>query len=95
MGRTVQVFPNFYLFLLIRYQVVPHVTDEIQRWIQSVAVQPVDGTNNPPDFCIIELGGTIGDIEGMPFVEALRQFQFKIGKGNLCCSKTLLFHLIN
>lgn len=34
--------------------------------------------------CIIELGGTIGDIEGMPFVEAFRQFQFKVGRENFC-----------
>jgi CTP synthase len=34
------------------------------------------------DFCIIELGGTIGDIESMPFVEAFRQFQFRVGRDN-------------
>jgi CTP synthase len=33
-------------------------------------------------ICIIEMGGTIGDIEGMPFVEAFRQFQFKVGRKN-------------
>ena len=35
-------------------------------------------------MCIIELGGTIGDIEGMPFVEAFRQFQFRVGRENFC-----------
>ena len=35
-------------------------------------------------MCVIELGGTIGDIESMPFVEALRQFQFRVGRGNIC-----------
>lgn len=34
--------------------------------------------------CIVELGGTIGDIESMPFVEAFRQFQFRVGKENFC-----------
>jgi CTP synthase len=33
-----------------------------------------------PDVCVIELGGTVGDIESAPFVEALRQFQFRVGK---------------
>merc|ERR1711997_201971 len=37
-----------------------------------------------PEVCIIELGGTIGDIEGMPFVEAFRQFQFKVKRENFC-----------
>ena len=36
-------------------------------------------------MCIIELGGTIGDIEGMPFVEAFRQFQFRVSHESFCC----------
>lgn len=36
--------------------------------------------------CVVELGGTIGDIESMPFVEAFRQFQFKVKKENLICA---------
>lgn len=64
-------------------QVVPHVTDEIQEWIQRVAHQPVDGRDGVPDVCVIELGGTVGDIESMPFVEALRQFQFRVGTDNM------------
>jgi CTP synthase (UTP-ammonia lyase) len=36
--------------------------------------------------CIVELGGTIGDIEGMPFVEAFRQFQFRVRKENFVCA---------
>uniref|UniRef100_A0A7S3R0Q0 CTP synthase n=1 Tax=Dunaliella tertiolecta TaxID=3047 RepID=A0A7S3R0Q0_DUNTE len=65
-------------------QVVPHITDAIQDWIQRVAHLPVDGKAGVPDVCVIELGGTIGDIESMPFIEALRQFQFRVGPGNLC-----------
>lgn len=38
---------------------------------------PVDGKGHVPDVCIIELGGTVGDIESMPFIEALRQFSFR------------------
>jgi len=60
-------------------QVVPHITDTIQDWIERVAHVPVDGTDGIPDVCVIELGGTVGDIESMPFVEALRQFQFHVG----------------
>lgn len=58
-------------------QVVPHITDAIQDWIQRVAHIPVDGMPGVPDVCVIELGGTVGDIESSPFVEALRQFHFK------------------
>nr|XP_036876444.1 CTP synthase 2 isoform X2 [Manis javanica] len=65
-------------------QVVPHVTDAIQEWIMNQALVPVDSNNEEPQICIIELDGTIGDIEGMPFVEAFRQFQFKAKIENFC-----------
>uniref|UniRef100_A0A452ZZ39 CTP synthase (glutamine hydrolyzing) n=1 Tax=Aegilops tauschii subsp. strangulata TaxID=200361 RepID=A0A452ZZ39_AEGTS len=65
-------------------QVVPHITDEIQDWIERVAMNPVDGTDKPADVCVIELGGTIGDIESMPFIEALGQFSYRVGPGNFC-----------
>lgn len=54
-------------------QVVPHITDAIQDWIERVAHIAVDGRDGPPTVCVIELGGTVGDIESMPFIEALRQ----------------------
>ncbi|EEQ37784.1 putative CTP synthase [Clavispora lusitaniae] len=63
-------------------QVVPHVTDAIQSWIERVARIPVDESGQEPEVCIIELGGTVGDIESAPFVEALRQFQFRVGVDN-------------
>tara|TARA_B100001750_G_C15511976_1_gene604294 strand:+ start:472 stop:2127 length:1656 start_codon:yes stop_codon:yes gene_type:complete len=63
-------------------QVVPHITDEIQDWLERVAYIPVDGNGDHPDVCIVELGGTVGDIESAPFIEALRQFQFRVGKEN-------------
>lgn len=66
-------------------QVVPHITDAIQEWVERVAKVPVDGDEKQPDCCIIELGGTIGDIEGMPFVEAFRQFQFRVKREHFCC----------
>jgi len=61
-------------------QVVPHITGEIQEWIERVAMNPVAGTEEPVDVCVIELGGTIGDIESMPFIEALGHFSYCAGK---------------
>ncbi|KAG9320142.1 hypothetical protein KVV02_000719 [Mortierella alpina] len=63
-------------------QVVPHITDAIQDWVERVATIPVDDSGEEPDVCIIELGGTVGDIESAPFVEAMRQFQFRVGHEN-------------
>ncbi|KAK4418078.1 CTP synthase [Sesamum alatum] len=65
-------------------QVVPHVTDAIKNWIESVSAIPVDGKEGPADVCVIELGGTVGDIESMPFIEALRQLFFTVGQNNFC-----------
>ena len=64
-------------------QVIPHITDAIQDWIEDVAKRPADGSEDVPDACIIELGGTVGDIESSPYVEALRQFQFRVGRENV------------
>ena len=63
---------------------MPHITDAIQSWVERVAKIPVSSDMSEPKLCIIELGGTIGDIEGMPFVEAFRQFQFRVGRENFC-----------
>ena len=64
-------------------QVIPHITDAIQDWLEDVAHRPADGSDETPDACIIELGGTVGDIESSPYVEALRQFQFRVGRENV------------
>ena len=61
-------------------QVIPHVTDRIKEFIKS------DIKNE--DFVICEIGGTVGDIESLPFIEAIRQFSNDIGKKN-----TLFIHL--
>jgi CTP synthase len=55
-------------------QVVPHITDEIKKRIFKVATGK--------DLVIIEIGGTIGDIEGQPFIEAVRQVRFDVGREN-------------
>src|SRR5258707_13458622 len=56
-------------------QVIPHVTDEIKAAIRKLAADDVD-------VVITEIGGTVGDIEGLPFLEAIRQFALDIGKNN-------------
>lgn len=67
------------------YLVIPHITDAIQEWVEKVSKVSVDpNDSNEPEVCIIELGGTIGDIEGMPFIEAFRQFQFRVKRENFC-----------
>lgn len=60
-------------------QIVPHVTDEIKNNIKFVLAQ-----NPTADFLLIEVGGTVGDIESLPFIEALRQFQYDYGRNNIC-----------
>ncbi|KAJ3704140.1 hypothetical protein LUZ61_007845 [Rhynchospora tenuis] len=76
-------------------QVVPHITDAIQEWIERVAMIPVDGLEGPADVCVIELGGTIGDIESMPFIEALGQFSYRVGPGNFCLVHVSLVPVLN
>ncbi|ESW28291.1 hypothetical protein PHAVU_003G274700 [Phaseolus vulgaris] len=76
-------------------QVVPHITDAIQDWIERVAHIPVDGKTGPADVCVIELGGTIGDIESMPFIQALGQFSYRVGAGNFCLVHVSLVPVLN
>lgn len=76
-------------------QIVPHLTNAIQDWIERVSRIPVDDTGLEPDVCIIELGGTVGDIESAPFVEALRQFQFKVGRENFALIHVSLVPVIH
>ncbi|KAI7742096.1 LOW QUALITY PROTEIN: hypothetical protein M8C21_012352 [Ambrosia artemisiifolia] len=66
-------------------QVVPHITDAIQDWIERVAAIPVDGKEGPPDVCVIELGGTI----------ALGQFSYRVGAGNFCLIHVSLVPVLN
>jgi CTP synthase len=58
-------------------QVIPHITDEIKRRIHRVATDDVD-------VVITEVGGTVGDIEILPFLEAIRQFRKDAGRDNVC-----------
>jgi len=67
------------------FAVIPHITDAIQEWVEKESKRSVTEDNAEPEVCIMELGGTIGDIEGMPFVEAFRQFQFRVGRENFFC----------
>lgn len=65
-------------------QIVPHLTNAIQDWIEKVAHTCVDDTGETPDVCIIELGGTVGDIESAPFIESMRQLRRRAGRDNFC-----------
>jgi CTP synthase len=58
-------------------QVIPHITDEIKRRVKRLATDDVD-------VVITEVGGTVGDIEILPFLEALRQFRKDVGRDNVC-----------
>jgi CTP synthase len=57
-------------------QVIPHITDEIKQAVLSVTSEA--------DVAIIEIGGTVGDIESLPFLEAIRQLRGDLGKDNVC-----------
>ena len=65
-------------------QVIPHITDEIKRNIQAL------GRKGIYDFVITEVGGTVGDIESLPYVEAMRQLKWEKGKDALSIHLTLL-----
>ena len=58
-------------------QVIPHVTDEIKDRVKRLA-------NDDVDIVIVEIGGTVGDIEIVPFIEAIRQFRRDVGRDNVC-----------
>jgi CTP synthase len=67
-------------------QIIPHITDEIKADIRKVAAEV--------DLVIVEIGGTVGDIESLPFLEAIRQFQWDVGHENaLSIHLTLVPHL--
>jgi len=68
-------------------QVIPHITDEIKAHIQAL------GRKGIYDFVITEVGGTVGDIESLPYVEALRQLKWSKGKDCLTIHLTLLPYL--
>jgi CTP synthase len=62
-------------------QVIPHVTNEIQEFVERGARAAWDGKT---DVAIVEIGGTVGDIESLPFVEAARQMSLRLGRGSCC-----------
>ncbi len=57
-------------------QVIPHITDEIKSWITAGA--------GDAEVCVVEVGGTVGDIESLPFLEAIRQMGITLGRDNVC-----------
>ena len=61
-------------------QVIPHVTDEIKSSIRALTA----GSESDADVVIVEIGGTVGDIEGLHFLEAIRQFKYDVGPNDCC-----------
>jgi CTP synthase len=68
-------------------QVVPHITDEIKRCVKLL------GHTGKYDFVITEIGGTVGDIESLPFVEAIRQMRWEMGQDSVVIHLTLVPYL--
>ena len=68
-------------------QIIPHITDEIKNCIKRAALQQLEGGVSA-DICLVEVGGTVGDIESMPFLEAVRQM-----RGELSSSDVVLIHV--
>lgn len=62
-------------------QVIPHITNEIQAFIERGAASATCGE---PDVAIVEIGGTVGDIESLPFLEAARQMSLRLGRRSAC-----------
>lgn len=63
-------------------QIIPHITDEIKRNVKLL------GSKNNYDFVITEIGGTVGDIESLPFIESVRQLRWEMGRDCLCIHLT-------
>lgn len=74
-------------FLGATVQIIPHITDEIRRRIRSAAQEEIDG-GKVAEICLVEVGGTVGDIESMPFLEAIRQMH-----GELPSQDMVLVHV--
>merc|ERR1711879_586142 len=82
MGTTGQVYFDVITkerrgdYLGATVQVIPHITDEIKRRMQAL------GETGEYDIVITEIGGTVGDIESLPFIEAMRQVMLEMGRKN-------------
>ena len=69
-------------------QVVPHITDEIKSRVRSL------GDSGKYDIVIVEIGGTVGDIEGLPYLEAMRQMRYDVGRKNTLSIHLTLVHFL-
>jgi len=70
-------------------QIIPHITDEIKNRLKEASAK------DNPDFLIAEIGGTVGDIESLPFLEAIRQFKVEAGFGNTVSIHVTLIPYLN
>ncbi|AYU78342.1 cytidine triphosphate synthase, putative [Leishmania donovani] len=75
-------------FLGKTVQLVPHFTNEVVNHIFKICQTPMSGSNKRPEICMIELGGTVGDMESQPFVEALRRLRYSILPEDFCLLHT-------
>ena len=68
-------------------QVIPHITDEIKRNVKLL------GSKYKFDFVITEIGGTVGDVESLPYLESIRQLKWEMGRNALCVHLTYVPYL--
>ncbi|BAM40619.1 CTP synthase [Theileria orientalis strain Shintoku] len=72
-------------FLGKTVQVVPHIIQEVINWIEDVSKKNVDRLGwRDPEMCLLEIGGTVGDIESEVYVETIRQLKLTLGNENVC-----------
>lgn len=74
-------------------QVVPHVTNEIKRWIEDISRIKVDSSGLYPQIVLVEIGGTVGDLESGCFYEAIRQLRLDKGEENVIIVYNLIFQI--
>ena len=87
LGKTVQIVPHITADIQFAQQTeiektVPHITDEIKRNVKLL------GNTGNFDFIITEIGGTVGDIESLPYLESVRQLRWELGQNSLCIHLT-------
>ena len=88
-GRVLKILktPEGKSYLGKTIQVIPHITDEIKRNVKLL------GNKYKFDFVITEIGGTVGDIESLPYLESIRQLKWELGKNALCVHLTYVPYL--
>ena len=76
-------------------QIIPHGSDLVIELLESISEIQVDGTGEKPEMCLVEIGGTVGDIESLPFIEAMTSFNPPASLLEIEINSTLHFFLWN